>query len=64
MEEGPELTMSGDCRFQPRGDEIVSVRKVGSERVWDIEVEGTHNFIAGHYVNRKTGQALTAEQEK
>src|SRR3989344_3833861 len=28
-------------------DEIVSIEKVGEERVYDIEVEGTHNFVAG-----------------
>ena len=28
-------------------DEIVSIEKVGEEKVYDIEVEGTHNFVAG-----------------
>jgi len=45
-------------------DEIVSVTKVSRERVWDIEVEATHNFVAGHYVNSRTGRALTEEQEE
>ncbi|WP_346290313.1 DNA polymerase III subunit gamma/tau [Sphaerothrix gracilis] len=27
-------------------EEVVSVRHVGSERVYDIEVEGNHNFVA------------------
>ncbi len=26
-------------------DEIVSIKYVGREQVWDIEVEGTHNFV-------------------
>src|SRR3989338_4175111 len=26
-------------------DEIVSIKPVGRQEVWDIEVEGTHNFI-------------------
>ncbi|MDP2665288.1 MAG: hypothetical protein Q8P23_01380, partial [bacterium] len=26
-------------------DEIVSIKPVGRERVYDIEVEGTHNFV-------------------
>ena len=45
-------------------DEIVSIEQVGEEQVYDIEVEGTHNFVAGHYINRKTGKALTEKQEK
>ena len=27
-------------------DEIVSIEYVGEEHVYDIEVEGTHNFVA------------------
>ena len=45
-------------------DEIVEIKKVGKERVYDIEVEGTHNFVAGHLINQKTKQALTPEQEE
>lgn len=29
-------------------DEIVSIKSVGREHVYDIEVEDTHNFVAGH----------------
>lgn len=29
-------------------DEIVSIRRLSPERVYDIEVEDTHNFVAGH----------------
>ena len=31
-------------------DEIVSIRRLPPERVFDIEVEGTHNFVAGHMI--------------
>ena len=29
---------------------IKSIEYVGYEQVYDIEVEGTHNFVAGHWV--------------
>ena len=37
-------------------DKIVSIEYWGYEQVYDIEVEGTHNFIAGHWVERKAGK--------
>ncbi|MDP1615011.1 MAG: hypothetical protein Q8L68_04365, partial [Methylococcales bacterium] len=46
---------------------FVKIKKIEilpSEQVYDIEVEGTHNFVAGHYVNKKTGKALTEEEEQ
>ncbi|MFA6048112.1 MAG: tail fiber domain-containing protein [Parcubacteria group bacterium] len=45
-------------------DEIVSIESVGVEQVWDIEVEGTHNFVAGHLIDEKTGAQLTEVEEK
>ncbi len=45
-------------------DEIVSIKRLSPERVYDIEVEGTHNFVAGHYVDRLTGKAIFAEEEE
>jgi len=45
-------------------EEIVEINKMGREQVWDIEVEGTHNFVAGHCVDAKTGESLTKEEEK
>ena len=35
-------------------DEIVEIKSIGRERVYDIEVEGTHNFVAGHLLNKNT----------
>ena len=35
-------------------DEIVSIQKVGREKVYDIEVEGTHNFIGNGIVAHNT----------
>ena len=45
-------------------DEIVSIKKVGREKVYDIEVEGAHNFVAGHLIDRETGEKLSPEEEK
>lgn len=37
----PDTERSDDILW----DEIVSIEHVGREQVWDIEVEGTHNFV-------------------
>jgi len=44
-------------------DMIVKIELLPPEQVWDIEVEGTHNFVAGHYMNKVTGKVLTQAQE-
>jgi len=42
-------------------DEIISIEEDGEEQVWDIEVEGTHNFIGNNifahntYISGNTG---------
>lgn len=35
-------------------DEIISIKKVGRERVYDIEVEGTHNFVGNGIIAHNT----------
>ncbi|MFH1561003.1 MAG: hypothetical protein ABID04_00260 [Patescibacteria group bacterium] len=35
-------------------DEIVEIRHIGQEQVWDIEVEGTHNFVANGIIAHNT----------
>jgi hypothetical protein len=45
-------------------DEIVEIKHVGEERVYDIEVEGTHNFVAGHLIDQETNQQLSIKEEK
>ena len=35
-------------------DEIVSIKKLGREKVWDIEVEGTHNFVGNGILAHNT----------
>ncbi|MEK7093336.1 MAG: hypothetical protein AAB927_02520, partial [Patescibacteria group bacterium] len=42
---------------------IRSIEPVAEEDVYDVEIEGTHNFVAGHYVDQRTGVALPPEQE-
>ncbi|MBL7078032.1 MerR family DNA-binding transcriptional regulator, partial [Candidatus Shapirobacteria bacterium] len=42
---------------------IASIELVGEEQVYDIEVEGTHNFVAGHFVRRNPkSQTLNPKQ--
>ena len=43
-------------------ERITKIEKLPAEQVFDIEVEATHNFVAGHYVDRRTKQALSVEQ--
>ncbi|MCX6712989.1 MAG: hypothetical protein NTY66_02145, partial [Candidatus Vogelbacteria bacterium] len=40
-------------------DEIVGIKSVGRERVYDIEVEGTHNFVGNGIIAHNTYIALT-----
>ncbi|MBU2578336.1 NYN domain-containing protein, partial [Patescibacteria group bacterium] len=35
---------------------IVSIEYAGEEQVYDIEVEGTHNFVAGHWIKRDSSE--------
>jgi len=51
-------------------DEIISIKKVGREQVWDIEVEGTHNFVGNGilahntYITGNLGVGTTAPSSK
>ncbi|PJA40530.1 hypothetical protein CO178_02045, partial [candidate division WWE3 bacterium CG_4_9_14_3_um_filter_34_6] len=51
-------------------DEVVSIKKVGREQVWDIEVEGTHNFVGNGilahntYINGNLGVGTTYPSSK
>ena len=51
-------------------DEIVEIKSVGRERVWDIEVEGTHNFVGNGiiahntYISGNVGIGTTAPTQK
>ncbi len=50
----------GVVRWEP----IVSIEYLGKKQVYDIQVQGTHNFVAGHYMNKQTGKVLTQAQEE
>ncbi len=45
-------------------DEIVSIKKVGEEKVYDIEVEGTHNFVAGHLMDKGGNQVKVSSAQR
>ncbi|MBU0570397.1 hypothetical protein KKB40_06525 [Patescibacteria group bacterium] len=45
-------------------DKIASIEYVGKEQVWDLSIEGTHNFVAnGIIAHNTTGKALMALNE-
>lgn len=46
-----DLTNFGSGTSDVFFDEIVSIKHLSPERVYDIEVEGTHNFVAGHFID-------------
>jgi hypothetical protein len=43
-------------------DKIVSITPIGYEHVYDIEVEGTHNFVAEGIVAHKGNHGVTLWQ--
>jgi len=45
-------------------DEIVSIQSCGKEHVYDIEVDGTHNFVAGHVIDKESKKKFSEEEEK
>src|SRR3989344_1702837 len=51
-------------------DEIISIEENGEEQVWDIEVEGTHNFIGNNifahntYISGNTGISTSTPSSK
>lgn len=63
LREGQEIAVAGSSN-EGAWDKIVKIESLPAEDVYDIEIEGTHNFIAGHYVNARTKQALSPEQEE
>ncbi|MEK7597789.1 MAG: Hint domain-containing protein [Patescibacteria group bacterium] len=58
---GDKIAVFGDNVFF---DEIVSIKRLSPERVYDIEVEGTHNFVAGHFIDlpSPTTQAILTDE--
>jgi len=60
---GEEIAVADDSLRGIKWVKIVSIKPAGVRHVWDLSIEGTHNFVAGHYVNTQTGKALTASEE-
>ncbi|MBI2597071.1 VCBS repeat-containing protein [Candidatus Daviesbacteria bacterium] len=54
----------GDLGMTIQWEKIVSINKVGRKQTYDLQIANTHNFVGGHYINRKTGKALSQEQEE
>ena len=61
-----DLAVADDFDSNLAWDEIESIEYVGAEQVWDIEVEGTHNFIGNNifahntYMSGNVGIGTTA----
>jgi uncharacterized LabA/DUF88 family protein len=53
IKEGQEIAIEGQ-RDTTRWDKIVKIEKLPAEQVYDIEVEGTHNFIGNGIVAHNT----------
>lgn len=65
---GVKIAIEKDGKLQ--WDEIVEIKSVGRERVYDIEVAGTHNFVANGiiahntYISGNVGIGTTAPTQK
>ncbi|PIX89696.1 MAG: hypothetical protein COZ31_00715, partial [Nitrospirae bacterium CG_4_10_14_3_um_filter_44_29] len=55
-----EVFLGGQVSWQ----KIASIEYAGEEQVYDIEVSGTHNFVAGHYVNSRTQSVVPSTIEE
>ncbi|MEK7188902.1 MAG: hypothetical protein AAB671_00130, partial [Patescibacteria group bacterium] len=64
MPAGDELNAGQNRHGDVLWDEIEEITVLDEEQVWDIEVEGTHNFVAGHLIDKKTGNQLSEKEEQ
>ncbi|TSC57878.1 MAG: Metallophosphoesterase [Candidatus Peregrinibacteria bacterium Greene0416_19] len=51
---GARIAVAGDEGTTATWDEIVAIELMEDEQVWDIEVEGTHNFVGNGIVAHNT----------
>ncbi|TSC57238.1 MAG: TonB-dependent receptor, partial [Candidatus Peregrinibacteria bacterium Greene0416_19] len=51
---GARIAVAGDDGTTATWDEIVAIELMPDEQVWDIEVEGTHNFVGNGIVAHNT----------
>ncbi len=56
LKPGVKIATENDGKLE--WDEIVSIKKVGRERVYDIEVKGTHNFVGNGIIAHNTIAAI------
>ena len=54
-----QLSNNTDFMWQ----KISSIKHVGEEEVFDIEVEGTHNFVAGHILRKMENGKWTMDKD-
>jgi len=54
LKTGLKIAIESDGKLE--WDEIVGIKSVGRERVYDIEVEGTHNFVGNGIIAHNTEQ--------
>ncbi|KKT34459.1 MAG: hypothetical protein UW22_C0074G0004, partial [Candidatus Gottesmanbacteria bacterium GW2011_GWB1_44_11c] len=63
----PDLTIEDEYITQENNDvnyiKISSIDFVGYEQVYDIEVEGTHNFVAGHMMKQMENGKWKIDEE-
>jgi len=52
LKPGVKIAVENDGKLD--WDEVVSIKKVGYEKVYDIEVEGTHNFVGNGILAHNT----------
>ncbi|MEK7611415.1 MAG: hypothetical protein AAB486_03545, partial [Patescibacteria group bacterium] len=45
-------------------EKVVAIKQTPAEQVFDIEVENTHNFVGGHYVDRRTHSVIPSAVEE
>jgi uncharacterized LabA/DUF88 family protein len=57
---GDEIAVFDELTQSKKFEKIISLKKVGKEQVFDIEVEGTHNFVGNDIVAHNTFLATTS----
>ncbi|KKS87938.1 MAG: seg, partial [Microgenomates group bacterium GW2011_GWC1_43_11] len=59
-----DLRVREEIRTMDGWEPIQSLIQGEKEQVYDVEVEGTHTFVAGNYINTKTRQVLSREDRE
>ena len=54
IKKGMKIAVINSSNDTVEFDEIISIKKVGRQKVYDIEVEGTHNFVGNGIIAHNT----------